>query len=99
MAFYLVTDGRKNEFGEADTFVVRAGGRRQAVSLAPVINRKDAEAVKLEDGRDVANGVILSALADFTESETLPFGEAETLTVANEETVEVTPEAPRYAVI
>ncbi|OKI71404.1 hypothetical protein [Streptomyces sp. MJM1172] len=95
MAFYLVTDGRKNEYGEADTFVVRAGGRRQAVALAPVINRKDAEAVKLEDGRDVANGVILSALADFTEGES----EAESITLANEETVEVTSEVTHYAVI
>jgi hypothetical protein len=101
MAFYLVTDGRKNEYGEADTFVVRAGGRRQAIALAPVINRKDAEVVKLDDGRDVPNGVILSALADFTEVETLPFGEAETIETeaVSAETVEVVPEAPRYAVI
>jgi hypothetical protein len=99
MAFYVVVDGRKNEFGEADTFIVRAGGRRQAIALAPLINSKDAEVTKLEDGRDVPNGVILSALAEFAEAETLPFGEAETLETVAEETVEVTPEAPRYAVI
>ncbi|MFI8452183.1 hypothetical protein [Streptomyces erythrochromogenes] len=104
MAFYIVVDGRKNEYGEADTFVVRAGGRRQAIALAPVINRKDAEVTKLEDGRDVPNGVILSSLADFTEphpsqdfdSELV---EPETLNTVAEETVTVSPEAPRYAVI
>ncbi|MFI2242391.1 hypothetical protein [Streptomyces chrestomyceticus] len=65
MAFYLVTDGRKNEFGEADTFVVRAGGVRLAASIAPLADRKNAEVVKLQDGRDVQNGVILSALVDY----------------------------------
>lgn len=64
MAFYLVTDGKRNEWGEGDTFVVRAGGRRQAVSLAPLADPKGAEVEKLEDGRDVPNGVILSALVD-----------------------------------
>ncbi len=67
MAFYLVTDGRKNGFGEADSFVVRAGGRRQAIALAPVADAKGAEVVKLEDGRDVPNGVIMSSLIDHDE--------------------------------
>jgi hypothetical protein len=62
MAFYLVTDGKLNAFGEADAFVVRAGGRRQAVSLAPLADPKGADVVKLEDGRNVPNGVILSSL-------------------------------------
>lgn len=98
MAFYLVTDGRTNEFGEADTFVVRAGGKRQAVTLAPVVDRKGAEATKLEDGRDVPNGVILSALVDYIPA---PVAVPAVATEA-EETVEVTPavvEAPRYSVI
>ncbi|MGW3072753.1 hypothetical protein [Kitasatospora sp. NPDC001132] len=65
MAFYLVTDGRTNEFGEADTFVVRASGVRQAVKLAPLSDPKWATAVKLEDGRDVKNGVVHASLVDF----------------------------------
>ncbi len=67
MAFYLVTDGKRNAYGEADSFVVRAGGRRQAVSLAPLADPKGAEVTKLEDGRDVPNGVVLSSLVDDTE--------------------------------
>ncbi|MFG3200350.1 hypothetical protein ACGFYT_30000 [Streptomyces sp. NPDC048208] len=95
MAFYLVTDGRKTELGEADTFVVRAGGRRQALAFAPVVNRKDAEVIKLEDGRDVPNGVILASLVDF-----LPVAApAEVIETVTEETAEVVSDAPRYAVI
>lgn len=67
MAFYIVTDGRTNAYGEADSFVVKASGTRQAVKLAPLYDAKNATVEKLEDGRDVPNGVVHSALADFTE--------------------------------
>ncbi|QDQ14309.1 hypothetical protein [Streptomyces spectabilis] len=91
MAFYLVTDGRSNEFGESDTFVVRAGGKRQAVQLAPVANAKDAEVTRLDDGRDVPHAVILSSLVDFTgdtDSASAVVGEVET------EGSEITPATP-----
>ncbi|KIQ62417.1 hypothetical protein TR51_25600 [Kitasatospora griseola] len=65
MAFYIVTDGNKNEFGESDSFVVRASGIRQAVSLAPLGDPKNATVVKLTDGRDVPNGVVHASLAEF----------------------------------
>lgn len=64
MAFYLVVDGKHNERGEADSFVVRASGRRIAVATAPLVDRKGAVVVKLEDGRAIGNGVILSSLVD-----------------------------------
>lgn len=101
MAFYLVTDGRENQYGERDSFVVRAGGRRQAAALAPLVNRKDAEIVKLDDGRDVPNGVILSNLVDFLPEPVAVEPVAEVIETVAEETVEVAPAvaAPRYAVI
>lgn len=86
MAFYLVIDGRKNEFGESDSFVVRAGGKRQAATIAPVIDRKNAQVTKLEDGRDVANGVIHASLVDHVPTPV----EVETL---------VSTDAPQYSVI
>ncbi|QPB09568.1 hypothetical protein CPT_Sycamore_028 [Streptomyces phage Sycamore] len=101
MAFYLVTDGRENQYGERDSFVIRAGGKRQAAALAPLVNRKDAEVVKLDDGRDVPNGVVLSSLVDFLPEpvKAEPVAEPETIATVAEETVEVAPAAPRYAVI
>ncbi|MEW1550965.1 hypothetical protein [Streptomyces tsukubensis] len=69
MAFYLVIDGQRNACGEADSFVVRASGRRQAISLAPLADPKNADVEKLEDGRGIPNGVILSSLVDETETE------------------------------
>ncbi|QPB09790.1 hypothetical protein CPT_Shady_029 [Streptomyces phage Shady] len=107
MAFYLVVDGKRNEFGEADSYVVRASGTRQAAKLAPLVDRKGAEVTKLDDGRDVPNGVILSSLVDSFEdaAEALPFGEpvAEVIETENTETVQVSPavvvDAPRYSVI
>ncbi|MFJ4701943.1 hypothetical protein ACIP5N_27660 [Streptomyces sp. NPDC088768] len=62
MAFYLVTDTATNAYGDADTFVVRASGTRQARGLAPV--RSDAVVTRLLDGRDVPNGVILAQFAE-----------------------------------
>ncbi|MFG3405624.1 hypothetical protein [Streptomyces sp. NPDC048142] len=88
MAFYLVTDGKTNEYGEADTFVVRASGVRQAVSLAPVLNSADAEVVKLDDGRDVPHAVILSSLVDHTSEVAEP---ADTVETTSTETAEVLP--------
>jgi hypothetical protein len=64
MAFYLVVDGKRNEYGDADTFVVRASGVRQAAAIAPVADAKNATVTKLDDGRNVPNVVILSSLAD-----------------------------------
>ncbi|QPB09715.1 hypothetical protein CPT_Shaeky_028 [Streptomyces phage Shaeky] len=108
MAFYLVTDGRKNQYGEADMFVVRASGVRQAVSLAPVLDAKGAEVTKLEDGRDVPHGVILSALADFAdetpdapaviETEATEVAEVTSGALDLPETVSA-PVSPGYAVI
>ena len=104
MAFYLVTDGRANSYGERDSFVVRAGGVRQAASLAPLVNRKDAEVTKLDDGRDVPNGVILSSLVDYIEPTPAEdfdsvLIEPETLDTEAEETVEVTPAVRAYSVL
>ncbi|MFE4367960.1 MULTISPECIES: hypothetical protein [unclassified Streptomyces] len=100
MAFYLVTDGRSNQYGEADMYVVRASGTRQAVSLAPVLDAKNAEVIKLEDGRDIEHGVILASLVDFTEAPQAVDAPDEIETEGTE-TVSVTPvaEAPRYSVI
>ncbi len=64
MAFYLVTDGPRNEYGDADAYVVRASGVRQAAKLAPLMDKENATVEKLEDGRDTAHGVILSSLVD-----------------------------------
>ncbi|MFJ8394375.1 hypothetical protein [Streptomyces sp. NPDC094144] len=104
MAFYLVTDGRTNSYGEADSFVVRAGGKRQAVALAPVIDRKGAEVTKLEDGRHVPYGVILSSLVDYIEPHPSQdfdsvLVEPETVETEAEETVEVTPAVRAYSVL
>lgn len=86
MAFYLVTDGKRNAYGEADSFVVRAGGRRQAVSLAPLADPKGAEVEKLEDGREVPNGVILSSLVDETEAAPEPTQDYDSELVESEDT-------------
>ncbi|WP_030855289.1 hypothetical protein [Streptomyces sp. NRRL S-475] len=64
MAYYVVVDGKRNAQGEADTFVVRASGRRIAAATAPLADRKNAIVLKLEDGRHLPNGVILSSLVD-----------------------------------
>lgn len=104
MAFYLVTDGRSNSYGERDAFVVRASGVRQAASLAPLVNRKDAEVIKLDDGRDVPNGVVLSSLVDFLPeaptAEPAPTEDydSELIETEAEEIVEVTP-ARAYSVL
>ncbi|MFJ9671100.1 hypothetical protein ACIRP5_09980 [Streptomyces sp. NPDC101221] len=102
MAFYIVTDGRANAYGEADTFVVRASGKRQAVKVAPLADPKGAEVTKLEDGRDVPNGVILAALVDFNaETEDAPAVIETTATEVAEVYAEPTsePVALGYAVI
>ncbi|MEU6633831.1 hypothetical protein ABZ905_37015 [Streptomyces parvus] len=98
MAFYLVTDGRQNQYGEADQFVVRASGTRQAITHAPVIDAKNAEVIKLDDGRDVPHGLILASLVDDYTPAVQPLEEIET---ESAEVVSVTPvaEAPRYSVI
>jgi hypothetical protein len=64
MAFYLVTDGRTNQNGEADAFVVRASGVRQAAALAVPHAVHDATVTKLDDGREVPHAIILAALVD-----------------------------------
>ncbi|MGW0929579.1 hypothetical protein [Streptomyces sp. NPDC002644] len=69
MAFYLVTDGRKNEYGEADTFVVRAHGRAQAKAYAPLFDPKNATVEKLEDGRSFEPVVIHSSFVEYDENE------------------------------
>ncbi|WP_369190144.1 hypothetical protein [Streptomyces sp. R08] len=69
MAFYLVVDGKTNAHGEADSFVVRASGRRLAAATAPLADRKGATVVKLGDGREYPNGVMLSSLVDHEPAE------------------------------
>ncbi|MBA9050800.1 MULTISPECIES: hypothetical protein [Streptomyces] len=71
MAFYIVVDGKKNAAGEADTFVVRASGRRLAAATAPLADRKGATVLKLEDGREYPNGVMLSSLVEHEAPELL----------------------------
>ncbi|MFE0447361.1 hypothetical protein ACFW6C_07460 [Streptomyces fungicidicus] len=69
MAFYIVSNPA-NASGEAGGFVaavVRAGGRVQARKLiTESTGHSSTELVvtKLEDGRDVPNGVILADYAD-----------------------------------
>ena len=70
MAFYVVADGKRNKWGEANTFVVRASGVRQAAALAPLADAKNATVTKLEDGRDVENSVILGSLVEFDAEDT-----------------------------
>lgn len=91
MAFYLVIDGRKNVYGDADSFVIRASGKRQAVTLAPLLDPKGAEVTKLEDGRGVGNGIILAAPADFGDEAEAPV-EAEAVS-------QPAPASPGYAVL
>lgn len=64
MAFYIVMDSVTNEYGDSDTFVVRAGGTRQAAKIAGV-DPKTALVEKLESGRNEANGIMLASLVDF----------------------------------